>query len=142
MTFKEKLILEHPSAVGDEHMGGCRCCPHDYDYEKEFNDSQACATGAQPTDELCRECWDRVIPGTDVDMVNAPPHYTKGMECIDEMIEVFGKKTVAHFCLCNVWKYRKRAIYKNGQEDMDKADWYMNKYTELMKSESMEYKLP
>ena len=68
--------------------------------------------------------------------VNHPKHYNMGKyECIDEMITVFGAKTVAHFCLCNVWKYRKRAIHKNGQEDMDKADWYMNKYTELINSE-------
>ena len=53
------------------------------------------------------------------------------MECIDEMLMVFGIEMVMAFCLCNVWKYRKRAIYKNGEEDMKKADWYMNKYAEL-----------
>lgn len=67
------------------------------------------------------------------DVVNHPSHYTTGgMECIDEMILVFGEATVADFCLCNVWKYRKRALHKNGQEDLDKADWYMNKYKELV----------
>ena len=65
------------------------------------------------------------------DMVNKPPHYNHGMECIDEMELVFGKEAVMKFCLCNVWKYRKRAMYKNGQEDMDKSDWYVNKYQEL-----------
>lgn len=68
----------------------------------------------------------------EVDMVNHPPHYTNGgMECIDELIYVFGTHAVKAFCLCNVWKYRKRALYKNGQEDLDKADWYMAKYKEL-----------
>ena len=47
------------------------------------------------------------------------------------MIEVFGIDAVMHFCLLNVWKYRKRAVFKNGLEDMKKADWYMNKYVEL-----------
>ena len=66
------------------------------------------------------------------DVVNHPNHYTYGgMECIDEMILVFGKAAVKHFCLCNVWKYRKRALYKNKEEDLAKADWYMNKYKEL-----------
>ena len=66
------------------------------------------------------------------DVVNHPSHYTQGgMECIDEMIMVFGVEAVKHFCLCNVWKYRKRALHKNGQEDLDKADWYLNKYKEL-----------
>lgn len=66
------------------------------------------------------------------DSVNHPDHYTHGgMECIDEMVEVFGRYAVMNFCLCNVWKYRKRAMYKNGEEDMKKADWYMKKYVEL-----------
>lgn len=67
------------------------------------------------------------------DMVNHPPHYTNGgMECIDEMILIFGKEAVANFCICNAWKYRYRAISKNGEEDMQKSHWYINKYKELM----------
>lgn len=74
------------------------------------------------------------------DMVNHPDHYTQGgMECIDEMLLVFGKEAVKHFCLCNVWKYRKRALFKNKEEDLEKADWYMNKYKELSESESDPY---
>ena len=65
------------------------------------------------------------------DPVNHPSHYTHGMEAIDEMVLIFGNEAVKNFCLCNAWKYRKRAIYKNGAEDMDKADWYINKYKEL-----------
>lgn len=66
------------------------------------------------------------------DMVNNPPHYTQnGMECIDELLMIFGKEAVMHFCLCNAWKYRKRAIFKNGKEDIEKSDWYINKYKEL-----------
>lgn len=65
------------------------------------------------------------------DMVNKPPHYNHGMECIDEMVLVFGIEAVMIFCKLNVWKYRKRALNKNGQEDMDKSDWYINKYQEL-----------
>lgn len=78
------------------------------------------------------------------DMINHPSHYTddNGMECIDEMMLVFGKEAVAHFCLCNVWKYRHRAVYKNGVEDKLKSDWYMAKYEELkeqIKKESTSY---
>lgn len=66
------------------------------------------------------------------DMINHPSHYTAhGMECIDEMQLIFGKTATMHFCLLNAWKYRKRAMYKNGQEDMDKSDWYIAKYKEL-----------
>ena len=67
------------------------------------------------------------------DSVNHPSHYCQegSMECIDEMVAVFGKDAVMNFCLLNVWKYRKRAIFKNGAEDLKKSDWYMKKYVEL-----------
>lgn len=69
---------------------------------------------------------------TPFDVIERPEHYNHGgMECIDEMILIFGKEAVMHFCVCNAWKYRKRAMYKNGEEDMKKSDWYMNKYKEL-----------
>ena len=68
------------------------------------------------------------------DNVNHPDHYTNGgIECIDEMLAVFGKEAVAHYCLLNVWKYRRRALYKNQEEDMQKSHWYMAKYMELTK---------
>lgn len=70
---------------------------------------------------------------SDEDIINHPNHYTNGgMECIDEMLLIFGEETVAHFCLCNAWKYRYRALTKNGQEDIDKSHWYINKYKELV----------
>ena len=64
-----------------------------------------------------------------------PKHYKRenAMECIDEMVMVFGKEAVMNFCLCNSWKYRYRAYDKNGVEDIKKSDWYMNKYKELKK---------
>lgn len=67
------------------------------------------------------------------DMINHPNHYCQegAIECIDEMIAVFGEEAVANFCLCNVWKYRKRALFKNKEEDIKKSDWYMRKYLEL-----------
>lgn len=74
-----------------------------------------------------------VTTPTKPDMVNHPPHYTNGgMECIDEMILTFGKEAVMNFCICNAWKYRARALYKNGEEDMQKSHWYINKYKELL----------
>lgn len=63
--------------------------------------------------------------------VNHPSHYQGKHECIDEMIALFGVEAVKHFCMCNVYKYRFRAANKNGQEDLDKADWYMDKLMEL-----------
>ena len=68
------------------------------------------------------------------DKVNHPNHYTQGIECIDEMVMMFGVDAVMTFCKLNVWKYRKRALHKNGQEDLDKSDWYVKKYQELQRS--------
>ena len=53
------------------------------------------------------------------DNVNHPSHYCQegSMECIDEMIMLFGKEEVMHFCKLNAWKYRKRALYKNKEEE-------------------------
>ena len=67
------------------------------------------------------------------DIINHPSHYCRdgGMESIDEMVLVFGRTAVMHFCLCNVWKYRYRSATKNGEEDLKKSDWYMRKYKEL-----------
>lgn len=67
------------------------------------------------------------------DNVSRPAHYTRdgAMECIDEMLLVFGAAAVKNFCLLNAWKYRYRATKKNGDEDMKKSDWYIAKYKEL-----------
>lgn len=67
------------------------------------------------------------------DNVQHPKHYNRknAMECIDEMILVFGEEAVKNFCLCNAWKYRYRAADKNGEEDLKKSDWYIKKYKEL-----------
>lgn len=68
-----------------------------------------------------------------VDMVNHPPHYERdgAMECIDEMVLVFGVDATMTFCKLNAWKYRYRAMDKNGIEDIKKSDWYLRKYKEL-----------
>lgn len=70
--------------------------------------------------------------GGAVDMVNRPPHYTHGKyECIDVMVENFGKEAVKHFCRLNAFKYVWRSDYKNGTQDIKKAMWYLDKYLEL-----------
>lgn len=65
--------------------------------------------------------------------VNHPKHYNRegGMECIDEMVLIFGVEEAKIFCKLNAWKYRYRAADKNGEEDLKKSDWYLKKYKEL-----------
>lgn len=65
------------------------------------------------------------------DKVNHPSHYQGKNECIDVMVAMFGKEAVKHFCMCNAYKYRFRADKKNGEEDIQKAEWYETKLIEL-----------
>lgn len=68
------------------------------------------------------------------DVIKKPRHYNRegAIECIDEMIFVFGEEATMYFCLLNCWKYRYRAGLKdNGYQDLEKSDWYMHKCMEL-----------
>lgn len=79
--------------------------------------------------------------GEENDMVNKPPHYCRegGMECIEEMIMLFGAEEVATFCKLTAYRYRYRVLDKwNPHEDMAKSDWYINKYKELTQSTNSE----
>lgn len=76
---------------------------------------------------------EKTMNETKKENVNHPKHYNRegGMECLEEMILIFGKEVVKNFCLCNAWKYRYRAVDKNGEEDLRKSDFYIAKYKEL-----------
>lgn len=67
-----------------------------------------------------------------MDNVNHPSHY-KGtkFECIDVMEDIYGKEALQNFCLLNAFKYIYRQNKKNGEEDVRKAIWYLNKYLDL-----------
>lgn len=69
-----------------------------------------------------------------MDNVNHPQHYETGKyECIDVMVEAIGKDATADFCLCNAFKYiyRCKKKHESPMEDVEKAQWYLNKYIEL-----------
>lgn len=59
--------------------------------------------------------------------VNHPKHYegNTSLECIECMRVAFGMKAVCDFCLCNAFKYMWRYKNKNGEEDLNKAKWYL-----------------
>ena len=68
------------------------------------------------------------------DMVNHPDHYKSGKyECIEVMIEVYGKEATSDFCLLNAFKYLFRANKKHNTptEDISKAIWYLNEYLKI-----------
>lgn len=68
------------------------------------------------------------------DSVNHPSHYEghTSIECIDAMILTFGVKRTAEYCVQNAYKYIWRHENKNGIEDLKKAEWYLNKFDELV----------
>jgi hypothetical protein len=66
----------------------------------------------------------------DVDMVNQPPHYTAGgIECIDAIESALTTEEFRGFCKGNALKYSWREKNKGGDEDLKKAQWYLNRLT-------------
>lgn len=64
------------------------------------------------------------------DMVNNPPHYNKtGIECIDAIRAATGDG-YEYYLQGNIIKYLWRYRYKNGTEDLKKAQWYLTKLIE------------
>lgn len=74
MTFRERLQKEHPGCINEYGLGGCDGCPYEYEYEKKKEEI------CKVSDEECRKCWDREIPGTeDKEMTRAD--LKDGMVC-------------------------------------------------------------
>lgn len=63
-----------------------------------------------------------------------PDHYknSTSLECIEAMQLAFGREVVLYFCLCNAWKYIWRWKNKNGEEDLNKASWYVEYAKDLI----------
>lgn len=81
--------------------------------------------------ELCNIITE-IMEEEEEDLINHPSHYTNsGMECILEMVMLYGFEETMSFCKLNCHKYRKRALDKGGRMDMDKSNWYINTYKEL-----------
>lgn len=58
--------------------------------------------------------------------VNHPSHYTQGnCETIYEIRDILGPDGFKAYCLGNWIKYKSRAAYKNGTEDLEKAEVYL-----------------
>ena len=71
----------------------------------------------------------------DADMVNHPPHYNKhGIECFDAIRAALDDDEFRGYIKGNLIKYTWRERYKNGDEDLLKGSWYLNKYLETIKS--------
>ena len=70
------------------------------------------------------------------DLVNHPPHYNKGgIECIDAIEAMLTHEEFVGYLRGNSLKYRWRFKYKNGIQDLEKAEWYEKKLMGVLKDE-------
>ncbi len=69
------------------------------------------------------------------DMVNHPPHYNKaGIECIDA-IKAMTDDGFEYYLQGNIMKYLWRYRYKNGAEDLNKAQWYLTLLIDVVEND-------
>ncbi len=65
------------------------------------------------------------------DAVNHPAHYTNGgIETIDYMKAKMSQEKFNGYLQGNIFKYVSRYENKNGLEDLQKAQWYLEKLIE------------
>ena len=68
------------------------------------------------------------------DMVNSPPHYNKfRVECIEAIQSATGEG-YEYYLQGNIIKYLWRYRYKNGVQDLEKAQWYLSRLIEIKKT--------
>ena len=131
MTYKEKLMHEHPECLSESYAGGCQGCPYDYGYEPKKEDR------CKKTEYNCAKCWNREMPETAAeqpvahyDPVSHPAHYTSGkIECIYAIEAAIASidDPVSAFLTGQVLKYLWRWPLKGGVEDLRKAAWYLSR---------------
>ena len=145
MTREEKIKILHTFC---QSRYRCPDCPVNQGEEKLCNDERSVfSTPEKYTDKELDRIADLfaerdtrdfyasyVDLGKEYDVVSKPKHYAStSIECIDAMRETQGVEAVKAFCVCNAFKYLWRHNSKNGDEDIKKANWYLNKAVELMK---------
>ena len=68
------------------------------------------------------------------DNVNNPAHYGQGkIECIEYIKDFLTREEYIGYLRGNIAKYNHRWRYKNGLEDLEKAQWYQTRLIEFMK---------
>jgi hypothetical protein len=86
-------------------------------------------------DEVNMAKWTVDDTGNLVDRVNSPPHYGQGnIECIEYIEDFLNQDEFIGYLRGNIAKYMHRFRYKNGVEDLKKAQWYLNRLIKEMES--------
>ena len=67
--------------------------------------------------------------------INSPSHYNQGgIECIDAIEAMLSVEEYVGYLRGNSAKYRWRFRYKNGVEDLKKAEWYEKRLRKFMEA--------
>ena len=75
------------------------------------------------------------------DLINKPPHYTRGnIETIDAIQSALSTEGFNAFCQGQIIKYVWRYEHKNGVEDLEKAEWYLKRLIRMQKNDSVRTK--
>lgn len=71
--------------------------------------------------------------------VNHPKHYTHGgIEVIDIMETQLSPEEYRGYIKGQIIKYITREAHKNGDEDLAKAQWYLNRYMDYLNRQAEE----
>jgi len=75
-----------------------------------------------------------MLPPSQPDLVNHPPHYTAGgVECIDAIEAALGREGFISYCQGQVIKYLWRLGRKGpALEDARKAEWYARRLVKIL----------
>ena len=87
--------------------------------------------GYDTTEAICGELMEenrKLKEGIRMDKVNHPMHYTEGkIECIEYIEDKLTPEEYRGYIKGNVLKYITREKHKNGDEDIRKAKWYLDR---------------
>lgn len=134
----ETLESEEDFAKILEIMIDCDKCPVAKENECDYNDAKGCALTFVKW--LCKDistCQESRQVEEESDSVNHPDHYMliDGVEVIDVINEILTRSNYnaqQGYYYGNVIKYILRADKKNGVEDLEKAEVYLNWLIESM----------
>lgn len=86
------------------------------------------------TQEEVESIMDNLEKSLNQEKVKHPDHYNKSsIECIDAIKASLGPDGFIHYCKGNCMKYLWRYEYKNGLEDLEKAEVYLKWMIETMR---------
>jgi len=143
----DKVVCLKSVIVGDEFVGKVGVVisvGHDADGEPTYRvNFEWCSQVCYEVDDeivLVEACPDPMPIVEPVDFleqptnnVNNPSHYGNGqIECIDYLEDFMTTEEFIGYLRGNIGKYMHRWRYKNGLEDLHKAEWYLKKLITVM----------